>query len=160
MRTPPRDETFFFVFFFVNPPYDSAAWAGTCAPLMILSLASNQVSRRNCCVVSKRDMSPLPEGFRGQEQAAPHAPYYEGRSGDSLDEDSSSSGADDDPSAARRRRGAGKKSKAAKRKREESFSHEDSGGKREAGEDAGERSTPEGRQARNTVTRLGKRGAL
>ena len=36
-------------------------------------------------MLSKRDAGlPLPEGFRAQEQAAGHAPYYEGRGEDSV----------------------------------------------------------------------------
>ncbi|CAN0021795.1 unnamed protein product, partial [Laminaria digitata] len=70
-------------------------------PLAVLSLEHNdcshnkggpmqsdgvvRVSRRNCCVLSKRDAgAPLPEGFRAQEQAAGHAPYYEGRGDESV----------------------------------------------------------------------------
>ena len=38
-------------------------------------------------MLSKRDAGlPLPEGFRAQEQAVGHAPYYEGRGEDSVDD--------------------------------------------------------------------------
>lgn len=46
--------------------------------------------------MSKREMAgPLPEGFRGQTKAAPHAPYYEGRG----EEDGENFGGDDPDSS-------------------------------------------------------------
>lgn len=124
-----------------------------------------KLSRRNCCVVSKRNCTTrLPDGFRAQDRAALHAPYYEGRGGDGLEGDSSADSSDDDRPGGRSGGKSGNKSGgsdggsgavavAAKRRRDEdsgcgSRGEAAGGGGVEGEGDARKRATREGNQVR------------